>query len=119
MFIESLEQRQLLSASLSGGVLTVTGTAENDVITFRIAKDGTTGVKQIVVSEQVRPADGSDPDDPTETRFDLSSVTSIVVNAGAGDDVVGALCGRRGRNAISLPMTINGEDGNDRLGGGS
>ena len=109
--IEALEGRQLLSATLTDGVLTVTGTDGNDAIGISLSKDGAT----ITVSEAVV-VEGEKPT-PTKTTFDAASVTSIVVDAGAGDDRVGACRGRRGSSALTVPMTINGGDGNDRLEG--
>jgi Ca2+-binding RTX toxin-like protein len=115
-WIEGLEQRALLSASLSGGVLTVTGTAGNDNVQIRNGKDGTTGAAQVVVIESVRPTTrGEKPAAPTVTRFDKASVTSIVVNAGDGDDRVW-LKGNR-KNPFTVKATINGGAGDDRLAG--
>lgn len=117
MWIEGLEQRALLSATLAGGVLTVTGTAGNDNIQIRHGKDETTGAAQVVVIESVRPATkGETPAAPTVTRFATASVTSIVVNAGDGNDRVW-LKGNR-RNPFAVKATINGGLGNDRLAGG-
>jgi len=116
MWIEGLEQRALLSASLSGGVLTVTGTAGNDNIQVRNGKDETTGAAQIVVIESVRPTTkGTTPVAPTVTRFAAADVTSIVVNAGDGNDRVW-LKGNR-KNPFTVKATINGGAGDDRLAG--
>src|SRR4051812_31216243 len=93
MWIEDLEQRALLSAVLSGGVLTVTGTSGNDVITIWTGRDDA-GNAQLIVTEAVRPAKGATRVAPTVTRFAAASVTSVVVNAGDGNDSV-ALTGRR------------------------
>src|SRR5438045_3442052 len=115
MFIEGLEQRALLSAAVSGGVLTVTGTDGDDIISVKAAKDST-GAAILVVTENVKPAEGEDWGTPTVSTFLQSDVTSIVVNAGAGNDNV-AIGGRRG-TAVSTPATLNGGDGNDVLTGG-
>ena len=40
MLIEGLESRRLLSASLSGGLLTITGTANSDRISLYVGQDG-------------------------------------------------------------------------------
>jgi Ca2+-binding RTX toxin-like protein len=122
-FIEGLEHRTLLSANLAGGVLTVTGTGGNDNIMIRMGRDETTGAKVLIVSEVVRPAEdatttggtGTEPT-PTVTTFDPAAVTSIVVNAGAGDDRVW-LKGNR-KNPFTAAATLNGEAGDDRLSGG-
>lgn len=94
--IESLEERRLLSASLLHGVLTVTGTAGNDVIS--LSKNSTSFVSK--VGNEVK-------------SFKLSAVTKFVVNAGAGNDTVSV------SSAISKQTTLNGGDGNDNLAGGS
>ena len=118
MFIDSLERRSLLSAALAEGVLTVTGTAGNDMIHVGLNRAGT-----IVVSEAVQPARpttrGERPERPTPTitKFTAADVTSIVINAGAGNDLVSV--GRTAkRGATQLGATINGDAGNDRLTGG-
>jgi Ca2+-binding RTX toxin-like protein len=114
MWIEDLEQRALLSATLSGGVLTVTGTSGNDVIMIRTGKDDA-GTAQIIVTEGVatRPHKGATRVAPTVTRFAAADVKSVVVNAGDGNDSV-ALTGRR-KSPFAVNATINGGNGNDRL----
>lgn len=117
MFVEGLEQRSLLSASIVGGALTVTGTDGNDLISVRAAKNSA-GAAIYVVTENVKPAAGEDWTDPTVTTFLQSDVTAgIVVNAGAGNDRVAIGGGRRG-GAITASATLNGGDGNDELNGG-
>src|SRR3954463_11704548 len=115
MFVEGLEQRALLSAAVSGGVLTVTGTDGADIISVRAAKDSS-GAATLVVTENVRPAEGEDWAAPTVSTFLQSDVTSIVVNGGLGNDSI-AIGGKRG-SAVSTPATLNGGDGNDNLSGG-
>ena len=118
MWIEGLEQRALLSASVAAGVLTVTGTAGNDNIQIRNGKDETTGAAQIVVIESVRPTTkGQTPVAPTVSRFAAAEVTSIVINAGDGNDRVW-LRGNR-RSPFTVKATINGGAGDDRLAGGA
>src|SRR5688572_23693329 len=112
MMFEGLEQRALLSAVLSGEVLTVTGTAGNDSIQIRTARNEE-GVAQIVVIEAVRPAVGDTRVAPTVTRFAAADVKSIIVNAGDGNDGV-SLAGKR-RNPFTLAAKIDGGNGNDRL----
>jgi Ca2+-binding RTX toxin-like protein len=117
MFVEGLEQRSLLSASIVGGVLTVTGTDGNDLISVRAAKNGD-GAAIYVVTENVKPAKGEDWADPTVSTFLQSDVTAgIVVNAGAGNDRVSIGGSKRG-GAITASATLNGGDGNDELNGG-
>jgi hypothetical protein len=94
-FIQSLEDRRLLSASLGGTTLTVTGGSGVDNIA--ITKNATSLlVKQNGVTKS----------------FKLSAVAKIVVNAGAGNDTVNVAAD------ITKPSTLNGGDGNDTLGGG-
>ena len=114
MWIEDLEQRALLSAALSGGVLTVTGTSGNDVIMVRTGKDDA-GNGQIVVTEAVavRPHKGATRVAPTVTKFAAADVKSLVVNAGDGNDSV-ALVGKR-KTPFAVNATINGGNGDDRL----
>lgn len=108
--IQSLEGRRLLSAALSGGVLTVTGTATNDAIVVSLSSDGTTlTVKE--TSNKSRFRKGT----TTTDTFTASDVTSIVVNAGAGNDTV-SINGNR-KTDLTIGATINGDDGNDRLSG--
>jgi Ca2+-binding RTX toxin-like protein len=112
MWIEDLEQRALLSAVLSGGVLTVTGTSGNDVITVRTGKDDA-GNAQVIVTEGVRPTRHAKRVAPTVTRFAAADVKSVVVDAGDGNDSV-ALIGRR-KTPFAVNATINGGNGDDRL----
>jgi len=109
--IDNLEQRRLLSAVLASGVLTVTGAAKNDEISVSLSKDGTTlTVSESAGSRFKHPA-------PTKTTFAAADVTSLVINAGAGNDNV-SLNGSY-KTPFSLAATINGEDGNDNLKGGA
>ena len=93
---ENLEFRRLLSSSLSGGLLTVTGTSGNDTISLN------TSGSNIKVS-QTGAADKS---------FSAASVQKILVNALAGNDKVTIA------STIAKPATINGAAGNDTLTGG-
>jgi Ca2+-binding RTX toxin-like protein len=111
MFTEALERRQFLSATLNAtsGLLTVTGTANADRIT--VAKVDAT---KLLVTEQTRvPATSTTPatTKTTRTRFDIAKVKSLLVNAAAGNDVVDV-------HSLSIPTTLNGGAGNDRLIGG-
>ncbi|MDB5321032.1 MAG: Hemolysin-type calcium-binding region [Phycisphaerales bacterium] len=89
--IESLENRCLLSATLSAGVLSVTGTAGKDDIhvdaSHKDLKVSVNGVKQ---------------------SFKLADVKSLVVNGLAGNDKINL-------DHVPLGATINGGDGNDRI----
>lgn len=112
--IESLEPRRLLAANLTGGALTVSGTAGNDVIELDLRDNGSlkVGINNV------------------ETNFTYSQITSITVYGFEGNDVIefnqrnpimGALViagtghdtveGTAGRD------TIYGNGGNDHLDG--
>jgi Ca2+-binding RTX toxin-like protein len=108
MQIESLENRQLLSATLNAttGALTVTGTAGNDSIVISRVRD-----TSLVVTETSRT--GTNSISTTRTTFKFADVKSITVNALAGNDVV--LIGP----GISVKSTINGGDGNDVINSGA
>lgn len=115
MFIESIEGRCLLSATLGDdGVLTVTGDANNNVVNVLV--NHRTGKVAVVEANLTRSPSGRPVlAAPSRTTFDLADVESVVVNAGDGNDVVslGGLFG-----ATTLPGTLNGEAGNDILRGG-
>jgi Ca2+-binding RTX toxin-like protein len=93
--IESFESRRLLSASLEGGVLTVTGTDATDRVNI-----GSRG-GEIIVRQGA-----------TFARFAAAAVDRIVVDAGGGHDLVSL------QPALTKPATLNGGAGNDRLTGG-
>lgn len=107
---QPLEARQLLAAALADGVLTVTGTAKNDRVSIVLSRDGDT----ITVSETSgnRFRKGT----TTRTEFAAADVTSIVVNAGAGNDSV-TLAGGTRSTPFAVAATINGDAGNDNLSG--
>jgi len=83
------------TATLRQGTVTVTGTAAGDPIGITIDAD------QLAVD--------LGRDGTIDAQFKRSRVTAVVVNAGAGDDSVSVF----GTGAV--PVTINGEDGNDFL----
>jgi Ca2+-binding RTX toxin-like protein len=97
--LESLESRRLLSFSVSGGVLTVTGTSNPDNILVR--KDGT---DLTIVENGVNGTTAA------------ADVTSIVIHGNAGNDKLAIAVGLD--HGISLPTVLNGGDGNDQLLGG-
>lgn len=111
MPVEVLECRRLFaSAVLSGNVLTVTGDADADsIIVYRTTSDAKIRVK---VDGTVIPTGGS---------FNVSSVNSIVVNAGSGEDTVtierNSLF-NEGDTGVNKPTQLNGGDNNDVLNGG-
>lgn len=97
--IERLEQRRMLSFTVSSGTLTVTGTSNPDKIF--ISKDGTN--LKIV-------------ENGVSATTPAAAVTKIVVNGNAGNDELKLAIGAE--HGIALPATLNGGDGNDRLLGG-
>ncbi len=97
---EVLEQRRLLSATLSGGVLTITGTDGNDSITVR--QEDTS----IVVDDNI-----------TMQTFDVAQVNTLSIDMKAGDDFLRLRSKANTRN-VTAPATILGGDGNDLLRGG-
>src|SRR5215210_5901685 len=93
--IQQLEGRLLLSTSVSGGTLTVTGTESADRIIITQQK------KSVLVRE------GSHL-----TRFGKSDgIRRIIVNALAGNDRI--------KITAKLPATVDGGDGNDLIQSGA
>ena len=109
--IQSLESRRLLSSTLAGGVLTVTGTAKNDAITVSLSSDGTT----ITVKE--RSGSRFKKSAATTTTYAASDVTSLVINGGDGNDKI-AVKGSR-KTPFVVPATIDAGAGNDTVKGGA
>lgn len=110
--IESLEPRRLLaanfSATLSGGVLTVTGTHYSDTVTFESTLNG------LRVRADVTPRPGELaplPLSPSMDRVFAGEISHIVVDAGDGHDYVSV--GKR-----RIPALLAGGNGNDTLVGG-
>ena len=93
--VEGLEDRRLMSVTLSAGVLTVTGTPGADRIEFE--RDG----------DRIRVRDNG-----RDHRVSYAAVQRIVVNALAGDDEI-----RFKDGGISKPTELNAGDGNDRVEG--
>ena len=93
--VEGLEDRRLMSVTLSAGVLTVTGTAAADRVEFE--RDG----------DRIRVRENG-----SERRFSYAAVTKIVVNSLAGSDEI-----RIKDGGISKPTELNAGDGNDRVEG--
>ena len=110
--IQNLESRRLLSATLASGVLTITGTAKKDEISVSLSSDGTTyTVKEKTAKNRFKKAK------TTTTTFTASEVTSLVIDAGAGNDSV-TLRGTR-KTPFALAALITGGAGNDKLVGGA
>jgi Ca2+-binding RTX toxin-like protein len=101
--MESLEGRALLASvglNTTTGVLTITGNSTADRIEVQRRADK--GQLKVEVN-------GS------EKTFKYSAVKKIVINASGGNDFVES-SGRDG--GVTIPMSINGGDGNDTLQGG-
>jgi len=100
--IEPLKGRALLSSVvLSNGTLTITGNSTADRIEVQRRADK--GQLKVEIN-------GS------ERKFTYSAVKKIVINAPGGNDF-GEVSGRDG--GVSIPMSVNGGDGNDTLHGGN
>lgn len=101
-FIQSLESRRLFAIPVSGGVATISGTGNADVL--EVIANGSL--------LQVRNASGA-----VINSANLSGITKIIINAGGGNDFV-----RMGRGdgtlTPNIPATISGNAGNDTLIGG-
>ncbi len=93
--LQVLEDRALLAANLTDGVLTVEGTDDADIIYLR-KNDETVFVKQ----------------NGETTEFPAADVTQIVINANAGDDKV--VLNRR----FDMAAEIDGGEGEDKIKGG-
>lgn len=114
--LELLEDRTLpapVTTSLSNGILTVTGTAQNDVITVKtnvnakLSLTSGTGAAATVVKIQ----SGS----TALSNVAINLVSSVRVNAGAGNDKVSCVEGV----PLTVPITITGGEDNDTLSGAS
>jgi hypothetical protein len=91
---------------LRHGLLTVKGTEASDKIALRL-RAGNPGILEV---------DGGG-DGSADFSFDRARVTSIAVDARAGDDLVSIDDGN-GSFTDSIPTTIDGGDGNDTIAGG-
>jgi len=117
--IEEMEDRRLLSATLAGGLLTITGTANSDNVLVASVMN-----RVYVIESTITPGqDGARPTvSTTRTSFARADVHSIEANLGAGNDRILVNDGRffsRSGSISPIPATLNGEAGNDILVGGS
>jgi Ca2+-binding RTX toxin-like protein len=112
--LENLEDRRLLSATLAGNVLTITGTADRDQVSVSL-KDTTH--LQVVQKTVGTDAAGNRKVTTDRKTFDLSAVKSIVADLGAGNDAI--TLGNPFFRSLSIPATLNGGAGNDVLVGGN
>jgi Ca2+-binding RTX toxin-like protein len=102
-----LKNGHLTDASLENGVLTVEGTNASDRIALRL-QAGQPGILQVDVGD-----DGS-----AEFSFERREIAKIAVNAGNGGDSV-RIDESNGVFGDTIPTTLDGENGNDRLVGGA
>ena len=112
--LENLEDRRLMSATLAGGVLTVTGTAGRDQIAVT-QKD--TDRLQVARRTVTIDAAGKRTVSNDRKTFDLAAVKSIVAELGAGNDAI--TVGVPFFRSLNIPTTLNGGAGNDILVGGN
>src|SRR3954470_2350506 len=90
-FIEELEPRQLLAASISGDILTVAGTNKADNISVKVK------------GSQIVTKIGN-----TTKNFNKSAVKQLIVNGNNGNDKISVTGG--------IPnVVLNGGGGNDRI----
>ncbi len=100
--LEAFESRQLLSAVLNNGILTIHGTANNDVIEL-----WNSGVNpsHLIVSEN-----------GTESSFARFGLKLVRIYGGKGDDTIRALTVA---GPVGIRLSINAGAGNDQVDGGA
>jgi Ca2+-binding RTX toxin-like protein len=107
--VEAVEERRLLSAAVVDGTLVVLGTAGPDVIHIEEYSDEL--VSRVVVYVSPLP-DGQ----PESFKFPAADIHSIVVRAGAGDDVVNFISSRLpGHRGVQVPARIDAGIGDDEV----
>src|SRR4051812_43149644 len=101
-FVETLEDRRLLSASLASGLLTVTGTRKSDNIVLAVNADKT---KLVVTTNG------------TAEEFAIADITAgVKVLGGNGKDHLTVSSDNGG---LDLNVTLVGGNGKDLLTGGN
>jgi hypothetical protein len=101
------KSEQFKAPTLENGLLTVKGTNAGDRIALRL-QAGQPGILEVDFGD-----DGS-----AEFSFERREIAQIVVKAGNGGDAV-RIDEINGVFADTIPTTINGGNGNDRLTGGA
>jgi Ca2+-binding RTX toxin-like protein len=114
-WLEGLEERRLLSATLVGKVLTITGTDGPDRVGVLEV-----GTKVVVTESTFTPATATEPRQVSTTRsvFDRSAVDSVSADLKGGADQF-AFGLSISRTRTPLPASVNGGAGNDAIRGGS
>jgi Ca2+-binding RTX toxin-like protein len=135
MTIETLEARRMLAidVAVNAGVLAITGDEGNNVVYVHLKDEDTLVVHTATATpvedtEEAASAEATatgrpgfigprqdvEITDPATVEFDISdeSITSILMDLGAGNDRAGV-----GPN-VTLAAEINGDEGDDRLCGG-
>src|SRR4051812_10072737 len=110
--IELLEPRQLLSATLTNGLLSVLGTNQNDQISISRSKTAVTVTEktiQISGNQTIITLLG-------KHTFPVSGISWVIVRTAAGDDTVSLTGGAA--TPFYFPATLDGGDGADSLTGG-
>lgn len=113
---EHLENRRLLTTSLAGGILTVTGTSGGDTIQFARKSGGFTLFE-------------NSGNGVVQTEWNFADVQRVIINSGAASDsiIVGKVIvnvevnAGQGNDTVSCGGgndTLRGEDGNDDMFGG-
>jgi Ca2+-binding RTX toxin-like protein len=108
--MQSLENRKLLSSTLTDGLLTVTGTGKRDFIVVSLSRDGET----VTVTERsgTRFRRGA----ATTADYSADEVSSVLIDGVGGNDRL--IVWGRG-DSFAVPATINGGSGDDVLSGGN
>ena len=116
----------LLAAVIAGaGLATAQGAAKAKPPKLnhgQLTVEGTNGDDTIVLRKNPGPPDvievDTDGDGTADFTFPRAAVTSILVKAGSGDDTV-TISDAGGVFTDTIPTTVDGGSGNDRLIGGS
>jgi Ca2+-binding RTX toxin-like protein len=114
MHIDQLESRQLLTATLVNGTLSILGTTANDQINISLSKTGKVTVteKTILVSGNVTVITNLG----THT-FAASAIGQVIIRTTLGNDTV--TCTGGATNPYRFPTTIDCGPGDDSLAGGA
>ena len=100
--LEQLESRRLLSATLSGGVLTVLGSNAKDEITLSLL-EGNSARLSVDMNGAVE-------------NFNVSAINSIFVYGRAGDDTIMV---SNANGVVPFAMFLGGGDDKDKIVGGN